>query len=56
MWHRDKVVAKHYDIGVSTLWSWVQKGTFPKPVKISDGCSRWSDEMIIAHNEKAAAK
>ena len=37
----DKQISSRYNVGRATVWRWVQKGTFPKPVKLSAGCSRW---------------
>ncbi len=25
----------------STIWNWVKKGTFPRPIKLSVHCSAW---------------
>jgi prophage regulatory protein len=37
-------------IGVSrvTIWRWVKKGNFPKPLKLSAGCTRFRLEDIEA--------
>jgi prophage regulatory protein len=40
----------------SSIWAWVKKGTFPKPIKLSENCTawnaadveRWSAERIAA--------
>ncbi|MBV0932368.1 helix-turn-helix transcriptional regulator [Marinobacterium weihaiense] len=37
----DKQVAARFTINKSTVWRWVEKGRFPKPVKLSPGCTRW---------------
>ena len=37
----DKQIAKRLGISRATTWRWVKKGDFPKPIKISDGCTRW---------------
>lgn len=37
----DKQVAKRYNVGRATAWRWVQEGDFPKPIKLSSGCTRW---------------
>lgn len=37
----DNEVAARYKVGRATPWRWAQKGTFPSPVKLSPGCSRW---------------
>jgi predicted DNA-binding transcriptional regulator AlpA len=35
-------------IGHSTLWRWVNAGTFPKPVKLSGGVTAWMMSDITA--------
>lgn len=37
----DKQVADRYGIGRATTWRWVKKIDFPKPIKLSEGCTRW---------------
>lgn len=37
----DKQVAERYNVGRATAWRWVQDGDFPKPIKLSPGCTRW---------------
>lgn len=37
----DKQVAARYSVARSTPWRWVERGQFPKPVKLSPGCTRW---------------
>ena len=37
-----KAVAGRYDCHVATIWRLLKTDpTFPKPVKISEGCTRW---------------
>ena len=36
----DKEVAAELGIARTTIWAWVAKGTFPRPLKIG-GMSRW---------------
>jgi predicted DNA-binding transcriptional regulator AlpA len=38
----DNFLAKRYNVARQTIWRWVREGTFPPPVKLSPGCSRWS--------------
>lgn len=33
-------------VAKSTIWGWVQKGTFPAPVKLSQGVTAWSVAAI----------
>lgn len=39
-------------ISKSTLWSWVNEGKFPKPVKLGPRCTAWKVEDIRAFIEK----
>ncbi len=53
----DKQVANRYGVARSTPWRWAEKSRFPKPVKLSLGCTRWrvSDvEAWEAEREGAA--
>lgn len=42
----DVQVANHFGVSRATVWRWVQNGSFPKPIKLSPGCSRWKIEDI----------
>ena len=42
----DKQIAKRYGVGRATPWRWVKTRNFPKPIKLSPGCSRWKDSDI----------
>lgn len=37
----DRDVAARYRVGRATPWRWANEGTFPKPVKLTPGCTRW---------------
>ena len=37
----DLQLADRYGVSRATVWRWVQRGKFPKPVKLSPGCTRW---------------
>jgi len=39
--HSDKQVAQRYEVGRATVWRWVKDSDFPKPVRLSPGCTRW---------------
>ncbi len=43
---RCPVVAKACGVGESTIWLWVRKGKFPKPVKISERVTGWRAENV----------
>jgi prophage regulatory protein len=42
----DKQVAERYKVGRSTIWRWIQEQKFPKPIKFSQGCSRFKLSLI----------
>ena len=35
-------VANQFGVSRATIWRWVRSGNFPKPIKLSPGCSRWT--------------
>lgn len=47
---------QYLGVSGSSIWAWVKKGTFPKPIKLSENCTawnaadveRWSAERIAA--------
>lgn len=44
-----KKVADRYDVSRSTVWRWVKSDpSFPKPVVLSPGTTRWSLEDLAA--------
>ena len=43
-------------LGESTIWQWVRKGKFPKPIKLSKTLSRWKQSKVEAWiNEQSSA-
>jgi len=38
---RDIDLSKRFGVDRCTIWKWVREGQFPKPVKLSRGCTRW---------------
>ena len=44
--YRASEVIKILSIGKSTLWRWVETGAFPKPLKLGDRVTGWSQETI----------
>ena len=43
---RAKEVTQRLSIGRSTLYEWIQKGYFPKPIKLSTHCSVWRESTV----------
>lgn len=33
-------------VAPSTIWGWIRKGTFPKPVSLSPNCSAWPADTV----------
>lgn len=38
---QSQIVGSIVPVGASTLWRWVNAGTFPKPVKLSERVTAW---------------
>lgn len=36
------------NVSGSTIWSWCKKGTFPKPIRLSQNCTAWSAADVEA--------
>ena len=57
LYYSDKQLAKEFGVHRTTLWRWVKNGNFPKPVKLSEGCTRWSEKAKHDwESQKAEAK
>lgn len=42
IYFQDAEVAHRYGVSRASIWRWVKSDpTFPKPVQLSAGCSRW---------------
>jgi prophage regulatory protein len=41
-----RAVAHRYGISVATVWSWLDRGLLPQPIRFSFGCSRWRLETL----------
>ena len=37
----DKQAAGRFGVSRVTVWRWHNQGDFPKPIKLSAGCTRW---------------
>lgn len=42
----DKQVAERFSVHRATPWRWAERGAFPKPVKLSPGCTRWRQSDV----------
>lgn len=54
MYTSDKQLAKKYGVHRTSIWRWVEKGDFPKPVKLSPGCTRWINSAVQDWEKKKA--
>jgi len=56
MFLSDKKIAERYGVSRKTVWDWLKTyADFPRPVKLSPGCTRWKLAEIEAW-EAARAK
>jgi len=42
----DIQIAKKYGVHRSTVWRWIKTENFPKPLKLSPGCTRWCEKAL----------
>ena len=38
---QDTQLAARFAVSRITIWRWARKGTFPQPIKLTPGCTRW---------------
>jgi len=50
----DRTLAKYFDTSRSTIWLWSRTGRLPKPVKLSEGCTRWCNKAIKQFEKEMA--
>jgi prophage regulatory protein len=50
-WRRDAVCERYGNIPVSTLYSWMAAGHFPRPVRIGPRAVAWREEDLDAHDQ-----
>jgi predicted DNA-binding transcriptional regulator AlpA len=51
----DKTLAKYFDTSRSTIWLWSKTGRLPKPIKLSEGTTRWCNKAIKKFEKEAAS-
>lgn len=45
----DQMIAGRYSVSRQTVWRWLKTDrTFPKPISLSPGCTRWRLDEIEA--------
>jgi len=42
----DKQIAQRFKVSRATIWRWVKEGRFPKPIRLSPGCTRWKSSEV----------
>lgn len=52
----DKSVASRYDSSRATVWRWVKEGQLPRPVKLTNGSTRWKITDLEAWEAKQEAE
>lgn len=51
----DRQVAERYGVFRTTVWGWARSDpTFPKPVALSPGCTRWKLADLVRWEESKA--
>lgn len=57
---KDAQVAERFGVHTATIHRWVKSGTFPRPVRLSPGSTRWREADLTAWEreraEEAAAR
>ena len=51
----DRTLAKYFDTSRSTIWLWSKTGRLPKPIKLSEGCTRRCNKAIEQFEKEAAS-
>ncbi|MHA6347593.1 helix-turn-helix transcriptional regulator [Roseivivax sp. CAU 1761] len=46
---RDLMVARRYGVSRQSVWRWAAQGRLPKPIKLSEGATRWRESDLLAH-------
>ena len=55
-YYTDRQLADVYNVGRSSIWSWVAKGLLPKPRKLGLRTSRWfGDDLLKLEKERSDA-
>lgn len=50
-------LAQRYGVDRSTIWRWAKRGALPRPIRLSDQCTRWRlDEIEKFDFERAKAR
>lgn len=53
----DKQTALRFSVSRQSIWRWANAGSFPKPIKLSEGTARWRvADLEKFEAEKAAGQ
>ncbi len=52
----DRQTAQRYSVTRGTIWRWIKEHGFPKPVRLSPGCTRWSVGDLEAWEGKQSSE
>ena len=52
---QSQIIGNIVPVGASTLWRWVNAGTFPKPVKLSERVTAWKTADVQAWIDQQSA-
>lgn len=44
-----------YPVSASTVWRWVARGEFPRPIKLAGGTAAWRVQDVLAWEAERAA-
>jgi predicted DNA-binding transcriptional regulator AlpA len=45
---RDGDLARRFNVHRATIWNWVARSGFPRPVKLTANCTRWRASDVAA--------
>ena len=48
----DLQLADRYGVHRATIWRWAQAGTFPKPIQLTTGTTRWKLRDVEYHEQQ----
>lgn len=48
-------LAERYGVNKATIWRWSKSGILPKPIKLSDQCTRWLLEAVEQFDAERSA-
>ena len=52
---RQRQLLERIPISPATLWRKVKSGKFPRPIKLSEGCTAWKNSEVLAWEQARVA-